>query len=765
MTDNNQTFISLNYDCNNNCVSCIRETGVTPNPSFDEVKQSISKILSASQHIEFNGGEPTLRKDIFRILKYASSINPDAEIALLTNSRVFSKEENAKRLAGFGIRNLKVITSIYGENSSVHESVTRTKGSFEQQVKGIKNLVNLGISIELRVIINKLNCTHLEKIEGFISDNFEKKDFLSVDFVNPKICGQSYVNRNLVIPKISEVVPFLGSATKNLEAKGFNVRLFHFPLCTLPDSFRHLAKGITSEEGTFGFAGKCEQCSVKKMCSGIWRGYTNMFGEGEIKPFVHMHALDNKEICKRVGMMQNDVNMMEKMLFLMGFKNVLRLSLDYPIRHLLNSLEGFPYAVDREKGYLFVSYDLALAEKAKRITGMIDKPMSTEKSIEMNAELGKLYGYPECCSRKFFSNPEKYNEFYDFVSFRLCDSFPEFKLFHIPCTKDCPATKELIERIKAKAEKIGISGMPIQVPKIIHKIKKTVIFTGYSCNNNCIFCCNSGKRKKIPDEALPKIKARIAKAAKDGASYLEIVGGEPTIRKGLLSIIKFARKIGFDTIMFATNGRMLANMGFAKSIVEAGVSQIVFSVHGHNAGLHDSLTRVPGSFAQLMKGIENLKSLGFGNIGTNTTIVKQNYHHLLEIGRLILGIGSKCSEFIFVDPTRGAAYDDFNDIVPTYEEVSPYVNRLLELGKSNNMMHWQVRYYPLCFVNEKYHSMISEIHEKNMFVTNQYAPDFESINASKGRAEIGRVKLEKCRSCKYESKCEGYWKEYTLRRK
>ena len=81
------------------------------------------------------------------------------------------------------------------------------------------------------------------------------------------------------------------------------------------------------------------------------------------------------------------------------------------------------------------------------------------------------------------------------------------------------------------------------------KIKKTVLFLWYSCNNNCLFCRNSHKRKKIKDKSTLEIKKDIITAKKEGSDYLELIGGEPTIRKDIFNIVSFAKKIGFDTII------------------------------------------------------------------------------------------------------------------------------------------------------------------------------------------------------------------------
>lgn len=293
------------------------------------------------------------------------------------------------------------------------------------------------------------------------------------------------------------------------------------------------------------------------------------------------------------------------------------------------------------------------------------------------------------------------------------------------------------------------------------KIKKTVIIAGYGCNNKCLFCIDEDKRSLSPKKT-EEIKREVVSARKDGSSYLELVGGEMTIRKDVVGLVRFAKKQGFDTVMTSTNGRMYAYEDFARKMVEAGIDSIVFSVHGHNARLHDSLTRAPGSFDQLKAGIANLRKAGFDCIGSNTAIVKQNFRHLPEIGKFIAGLGIRNAEFIFVDPTYGGAYNRFDELVPRISEAAPYIRKCLDIGRKTGSRHWQARYVPLCYF-QGYEGQISEISEKEKFHTRHWASDFKNEDVEKSRAEAGRVKGKNCRNCKYFDMCEGVWKEYARR--
>jgi MoaA/NifB/PqqE/SkfB family radical SAM enzyme len=293
---------------------------------------------------------------------------------------------------------------------------------------------------------------------------------------------------------------------------------------------------------------------------------------------------------------------------------------------------------------------------------------------------------------------------------------------------------------------------------MIEKIKKTVVILGYTCNNNCVFCVYSQKDRNN-DRPFKQIKEEIIGAKTRGTNYLELIGGETTIRKDFLEILQFAKKLEFKTISITTNGRAFCYPEYAKKILEAGLSSIVFSIHGHNAALHDALTQVPGSFEQLMKGIQNVQKLGFKNIGSNTTIVKKNYKHLEEIGEFIYKLGIRNSEFISVDPNQGGAFVDFKKMVPRISESAPYIRKCLKIGKERKIPHWHIRYVPLCFF-EDYLEQISELQEVEKFETEHIAPDFVNLDVEKSRVQIGRTKASRCKDCELDDICEGIWTKY-----
>ena len=286
--------------------------------------------------------------------------------------------------------------------------------------------------------------------------------------------------------------------------------------------------------------------------------------------------------------------------------------------------------------------------------------------------------------------------------------------------------------------------------------KKMVIVTGYTCNNNCRFCCDGNKRH-LKNLSLEQIKKTLEEARSKGFDYIHFLGGETTIRKDVFDMVSHAKKLNYKIIQITTNGRMFYYKEFAEKMVECGLNEAIFSIHGHNAKLHDLITRSEGSFKQLITGIKNLKKLGV-YIHANVTIVKQNYKYLEDIARNLVKLNIRSAEFIFVDPS-GNALNDFDRIVPTYKEVEPFLHKAIEIGIKNKCNHWVSRYYPFCFM-KGYEKHISELNEPHM---EYVSPDIVDENVAETRKNA-RIKSEKCKQCKYELLCEGPWKECVNRR-
>jgi len=290
------------------------------------------------------------------------------------------------------------------------------------------------------------------------------------------------------------------------------------------------------------------------------------------------------------------------------------------------------------------------------------------------------------------------------------------------------------------------------------RMLKVVLFTGYACNNNCEFCIDSEKRG-LPQKTTVELLAGALKARDRGADVLEIIGGEATIRPDFAAVVAAAKRLGIPQVACATNGRVFADRAAAERIVSAGIDSLIFSVHGPSPRVHDGLTRSSGSFAQLKKGLANLRALGFIRVNGNTTVVRQNMASLPALARFYVRNGIRNVEYIFVDPNYGGAHKAFRRLVPRISEAAPYMRRALAIGRAAGFGEWKVRYVPLCHFTDCL-GQISELNERALFRTEHWAPDFVNRDAVGSRARLARRRTARCRGCRLYASCEGLWNAY-----
>lgn len=120
----------------------------------------IDQIKSFSRPIiVLSGGEPLYRKDIFEIANYGTE--KGLRMVLATNGTLVTKEI-AKRIVESGIKRVSI--SIDGGRAGTHDNFRKIPGSFEEAMRGLSNLKELGMSLQINTTIAKHNYMELPEI-------------------------------------------------------------------------------------------------------------------------------------------------------------------------------------------------------------------------------------------------------------------------------------------------------------------------------------------------------------------------------------------------------------------------------------------------------------------------------------------------------------------------------------------------------------------------------------------------------------------------
>lgn len=179
--------------------------------------------------------------------------------------------------------------------------------------------------------------------------------------------------------------------------------------------------------------------------------------------------------------------------------------------------------------------------------------------------------------------------------------------------------------------------MPVVKPKIV------VFFTSYKCNSRCVMCHTWQKQGHSPELSLEQIERIFNDQSL--SRYVEIInitGGEPTLRRDLVDIIKLIMKRcnklrridmptnGIDTDMTLDKIEQILTLLLPTDIKLC----VTLSLDGIG-DVHEKIRRVPGAFSKAEKTIYEIREMAslWKNLyfGINATISRLNYDRLDEI--------------------------------------------------------------------------------------------------------------------------------------
>ncbi len=277
----------------------------------------------------------------------------------------------------------------------------------------------------------------------------------------------------------------------------------------------------------------------------------------------------------------------------------------------------------------------------------------------------------------------------------------------------------------------------------------------FRCNNRCVFCVQGDKRDHEPDKTTLELRSILAeKRAKCDA--VVFTGGEVTLREDLVEMIRYARELGYRSVQIQTNGRRMSYAPFLSAVLEAGATEFAPALHGANASTHDSLTRAKGAFRQTVRGIALASSRG-ARIVLNTVIVEQNYRQLPDMARLFHKLGVSQSQFAFVH-ALGTAEQNFDEVVPRYERLVPYLHRALLLGEQEGL-RMMTEAVPYCLMVGMERFVAERIMPETAIVDG--VREIESY--ADYRWNQGKLRGPPCLDCTWSEHCEGPWREYPER--
>jgi len=202
------------------------------------------------------------------------------------------------------------------------------------------------------------------------------------------------------------------------------------------------------------------------------------------------------------------------------------------------------------------------------------------------------------------------------------------------------------------------------------------------CNVRCKHCsffqgAHDKNRKVMNTEQVKKV---LADAQELGVSVINIVGGEPTLRKDLPEILRSIDKDLSAVIMF-TNGAFLAEK--ASELKKAGLDGVYVSIDTADAEKHDQIRGSKGLYEKAMKGISEALKVGL-TVGISMVVTPESFkdgehERMIELAKNI-GI----HEVIIFDSMPTGRFAHRKDLIDNNEWLEDLIQSVKKYNKDQS---------------------------------------------------------------------------------
>lgn len=291
-----KALIKVGYGCNDHCTFCHTLDVRHVDAEAEEVHRKIdrAKALGHSM-VVLSGGEPTIRPELLRWASHVAEL--DMDFGLVTNGRMLSYPALVDALVERRLR--YVYLSLHGGTAKVHDLMVRSD-AFEETYSAIGVLSGRGLDFTVNCVITRHNVEHLRSLVDAILPYRDVT--LNLSMVEPKGGGAALFTH--LMPRVSLVAERVADAIRyGRERAGEDGPQFRhgaIPLCLVPgleDSYGDLKTHrfrTMIEVGEPDFfpvddlnkmqpESACRGCSLSGACPGLYRGYHEVHGAGELR--------------------------------------------------------------------------------------------------------------------------------------------------------------------------------------------------------------------------------------------------------------------------------------------------------------------------------------------------------------------------------------------------------------------------------------------------------------------------------------------------
>jgi len=289
--------------CNNRCSFCatgwlMREQGEDlGHPPRAILRMQLEEAYAkGARRALFQGGEPTIRRDLGDLLADAHAIGYRAT-TIFTNARMAASRAGARWLAAMNVTWFQI--SIQGGTAKAHDASVGAKGAFEQTVLGARRLIDAGQRVKINAVLTVHLLDTIGEFGALMIDL--RPEEVGLDTVKPSSAfdanRESYAE---LLPRMSTYSAAIRDAMIAMDQAGIVARLTSFPACLAPGA-EHLLSEEAATTQTQQHRGnlvdkqrwkrsmqvkgeRCGECAYHATCGGVYTPYAALHGLAELVP-------------------------------------------------------------------------------------------------------------------------------------------------------------------------------------------------------------------------------------------------------------------------------------------------------------------------------------------------------------------------------------------------------------------------------------------------------------------------------------------------
>jgi mycofactocin radical SAM maturase len=199
----------------------------------------------------------------------------------------------------------------------------------------------------------------------------------------------------------------------------------------------------------------------------------------------------------------------------------------------------------------------------------------------------------------------------------------------------------------------------------------------YACNLSCAHCLSSSGRRDPAELSTDEIKAVIDELERMQVFYVNVGGGEPTVRPDFWELVDYAvaHNVG---IKFSTNGFRITPER-ARQLAATDYVDVQISLDGATPEINDAV-RGEGSYDTAIRAMENLAAAGMRGFKISVVMTRQNIDQLDEFKRIADRFEAQLRITRLRPSGRGA--DVWDELHPTADQQMQIYRWLLYHGEN-----------------------------------------------------------------------------------